>query len=106
MLIQRPGSVEDEPVQAGCPCDTCRRCSRGYLRHLASLREPVAATLSWSGDEWGLSWPSEPDGLYRIEHSPDLGSWTILAEATAEDSVTTRPLTSPQGFYRILRLVP
>lgn len=35
----------DEPVQAGCPCDTCRRCSRGYLRHLASLREPVAATL-------------------------------------------------------------
>jgi queuine tRNA-ribosyltransferase len=35
----------DEPVQLGCPCDTCRRCSRGYLRHLASLREPVAATL-------------------------------------------------------------
>jgi queuine tRNA-ribosyltransferase len=35
----------DEPIDASCPCSTCRRHSRGYLRHLATLREPVAASL-------------------------------------------------------------
>jgi queuine tRNA-ribosyltransferase len=36
---------DDAPIQQGCPCATCRRCSRGYLRHLATLREPVSASL-------------------------------------------------------------
>jgi queuine tRNA-ribosyltransferase len=38
-------ALDDDPIQADCPCSTCRRHPRGYLRHLASLREPVAATL-------------------------------------------------------------
>ncbi len=35
----------DEPLDERCPCSTCRRHSRGYLRHLAVLREPVGKTL-------------------------------------------------------------
>lgn len=35
----------DEPLDEHCPCSTCQRHSRGYLRHLAVLREPVGKTL-------------------------------------------------------------
>ncbi len=35
----------DDPVEAGCPCATCRTYSRGYLRHLAAVGEPAAASL-------------------------------------------------------------
>ncbi len=35
----------DDPVDASCPCATCRRYSRGYLRHLSSVGEPAAASL-------------------------------------------------------------
>ncbi len=38
-------ALDDEPIDPQCPCSTCRRHPRGYLRHLATLREPVAATL-------------------------------------------------------------
>lgn len=38
-------ALDDDPIEADCPCSTCRRHPRGYLRHLATLREPVAATL-------------------------------------------------------------
>ena len=36
---------EDEPVDATCRCDVCRRHSRGYLRHLFSVGEPTASRL-------------------------------------------------------------
>jgi queuine tRNA-ribosyltransferase len=46
MNIKRSEYARDDgPIDASCPCTTCSRHSRGYLRHLASLREPVAATL-------------------------------------------------------------
>ncbi len=35
----------DDPVDPSCPCATCRRYSRGYLRHLSSVGEPAAASL-------------------------------------------------------------
>lgn len=38
-------ALDDQPIDPDCPCSTCRRHPRGYLRHLAILREPVAATL-------------------------------------------------------------
>ena len=38
-------ALDDQPIDPACPCSTCRRHPRGYLRHLATLREPVAATL-------------------------------------------------------------
>ena len=35
----------DEPIDADCACSTCAKCSRGFLRHLATVGEPTAATL-------------------------------------------------------------
>ena len=34
-----------EPLEAGCPCPTCTRYERGYLRHLCRVDEPAASTL-------------------------------------------------------------
>jgi len=33
------------PIDANCPCTTCARWSRGYLRHLLSVGEPTAWRL-------------------------------------------------------------
>lgn len=33
-----------DPIEDGCPCPTCTRYERGFLRHLAAVNEPVAAT--------------------------------------------------------------
>jgi queuine tRNA-ribosyltransferase len=36
---------DDGPIDAACPCPTCARWSRGYLRHLLRVGEPTAARL-------------------------------------------------------------
>ncbi len=36
-------ATSDEPLDAQCPCMTCQRFSRGYLRHLISVGEQSAA---------------------------------------------------------------
>ncbi|MFM7872662.1 MAG: tRNA-guanine transglycosylase, partial [Actinomycetota bacterium] len=38
-------ATDDGPVDPECPCDVCRRHSRGYLRHLFQVNEPTAARL-------------------------------------------------------------
>ena len=38
-------AMSDDPIDPGCPCATCRTYSRGYLRHLATVGEPAAASL-------------------------------------------------------------
>ena len=35
----------DEPIDPSCPCEVCRRYSKGYLRHLMTVGEPTGATL-------------------------------------------------------------
>jgi queuine tRNA-ribosyltransferase len=37
---------DDRPVEEGCPCYTCRRFSRGYLRHLYMSKEILAYRLN------------------------------------------------------------
>ena len=45
--IKRKDLADDqEPIDAGCTCPTCRRYSRAYLRHLFSSGEPLGATLN------------------------------------------------------------
>ncbi len=39
-------ATADEPIDPKCCCETCGRYSRGYLRHLMSVREPAGATLA------------------------------------------------------------
>ena len=36
---------DDGPIDAACPCTTCARWSRGYLRHLLAVGEPTAWRL-------------------------------------------------------------
>jgi queuine tRNA-ribosyltransferase len=38
-------ATDPEPPDPGCPCSTCGRWSRGYLRHLLLTGEPTAARL-------------------------------------------------------------
>jgi len=37
--------TDDGPLDADCPCATCARYSRGYLRHLLTVHEPTAWRL-------------------------------------------------------------
>ncbi len=37
---------DDRPIDEACPCDTCRRHSRAYLRHLFQNQEMNAGTLA------------------------------------------------------------
>ena len=39
-------SVDAAPLDASCPCETCKRHSRAYLHHLFRSREATAKTLS------------------------------------------------------------
>jgi queuine tRNA-ribosyltransferase len=36
---------DDGPIDPACPCPTCARWSRGYLRHLLGVGEPTASRL-------------------------------------------------------------
>ena len=36
---------DDRPLDPACPCSTCTRWSRGYLRHLLVVGEPTAWRL-------------------------------------------------------------
>ncbi len=38
--------LDDRPIEDGCPCYTCGRFSRGYLRHLSRANEILFATLA------------------------------------------------------------
>ena len=37
---------DDSPLEAGCDCETCRRFSRGYIRHLFNAGEMLGPTLT------------------------------------------------------------
>ncbi|MDO8425305.1 MAG: tRNA guanosine(34) transglycosylase Tgt [bacterium] len=37
--------ASDEPIDAACPCPTCRTFDRAYLRHLFAIGEPLGARL-------------------------------------------------------------
>jgi queuine tRNA-ribosyltransferase len=38
-------ALDDEPIDAECPCWVCARHSRGYVRHLFKVGEPTASRL-------------------------------------------------------------
>ncbi|MDZ4198726.1 MAG: tRNA-guanine transglycosylase, partial [Kiritimatiellia bacterium] len=37
--------TDDRPIEDGCECPTCRRFSRGYLRHLLNVNEMLGGRL-------------------------------------------------------------
>jgi len=51
---EHAGSLE--PLEEGCPCATCSRYTRAYIRHLLMVGEPVALRLvTWHNVSWMLS---------------------------------------------------
>ena len=40
-----PHRLSDAPLDAACDCETCRTCSRGYLRHLFVVGEILGLRL-------------------------------------------------------------
>ena len=44
-LRNAANAADDGPLDPDCPCSTCARWSRGYLRHLQSMGEPTAWRL-------------------------------------------------------------
>jgi queuine tRNA-ribosyltransferase len=38
-------AIDEEPLDAHCPCSVCQRYSKAYLRHLYQAKEMLAATL-------------------------------------------------------------
>jgi queuine tRNA-ribosyltransferase len=69
----------DEPIDPDCACATCQRHSRGYLRHLCSLREPVGAThCTVHNLTWILGF------VGRIRTAIEAGSLDSMRAETAE----------------------
>jgi len=40
-LLHSRNKDDDSPIEKGCKCNTCKNCSRAYLRHLLKLGEPA-----------------------------------------------------------------
>lgn len=81
-------AADDRPIDPGCPCSTCTRHPRGYVRHLATLREPVAATLCTIHN---LTWMLRFVG--RIREAIESGTLSQLRSRTAEVWSDTAPGT-------------
>jgi queuine tRNA-ribosyltransferase len=45
-------AADDQPIDATCGCEVCRRWSRGYLRHLLRVDEPTAPRLLTVHNLW------------------------------------------------------
>jgi queuine tRNA-ribosyltransferase len=68
-----------EPIDNNCPCEVCQRHSRAYLRHLANVSEPTAATLcSLHNLAWLLGF------MDRIRHAISKGTLADLRAETHE----------------------
>ncbi len=81
----------DEPVDRDCPCSTCAKCSRGYLRHLATVGEPTAATLCTVHN---LTWILTLVG--RIRTAIETGTLSALRAEVDEVWRGTGPGIPPQ----------
>lgn len=63
-------------------------------------------SFSVSGTEIALTWTSRPGRKYRVKESPDLASWQVVAEFTAEADLTSGQIAGssfPEGraFYAV-----
>lgn len=81
-----------DPVEEGCPCPTCTRYERGYLRHLVAVDEPVAATHCTVHN---LVWMLGLVG--RVRSAVRSGALTALRDEVAavwDDAGPSRPAES------------
>ena len=73
--------LSDEPLDAECACEVCRRHSRGYLRHLFQVGEPTASRLvslhniSWTLQLMARMRAAIEDGSFGSLRAELLGVW-------------------------------
>ena len=71
----------EEPIDPSCPCRVCRRFSRGYLRHLLQVGEPVASrlctlhNLAWTFALMGRLRSAIGDGTFPSVREEVLAVW-------------------------------
>ena len=85
-------ATSDDPVDPTCPCATCTRYSRGYLRHLGSVGEPAAASLCTVHN---LTWMLTLVG--RIRSAIVAGTLDALRAEVASVWSATGPGPTPGG---------
>ena len=85
-------ATSDDPVDPTCPCTTCTRYSRGYLRHLGSVGEPAAASLCTVHN---LTWMLTLVG--RIRSAIAAGTLDALRAEVASVWSATGPGPTPGG---------
>jgi queuine tRNA-ribosyltransferase len=67
---------QQEPLEAGCPCPTCRQFTRGYIRHLFMVGEMLGPMLLTVHNLWFFQ-----RFMSRIRDLIPTGDWTtMLAE--------------------------
>lgn len=67
---------QEVPLEEGCPCPTCRKFSRGYLRHLFQVKEMLGPILVTVHNLWFFQ-----RFMARLRDLIPTGDWaTMLAE--------------------------
>jgi queuine tRNA-ribosyltransferase len=87
MNLRNAGYAEDDrPIDEGCGCYTCRRFSRAYLRHLATVGEMTSATLNSLHNLYFYL-----DTMRRIREAIEFGSFEEFRQGFLH-SFSRRPL--------------
>jgi queuine tRNA-ribosyltransferase len=74
-------TTDDSPLDEGCPCPTCARHSKGFLRHLFAVGEPTALrlvtvhNLSWTLRLVGEMRAAIEAGTFAALRQRVLGVW-------------------------------
>lgn len=73
---------DDSPLEPGCPCPTCTRYSKGYLRHLLQVHEMTATRLTtlhnlhWTLDLVARARAAVASGTLDVLRDEVAASWT------------------------------
>jgi queuine tRNA-ribosyltransferase len=83
-LKQQAYREDASPLDPGCPCATCRRFSRAYLRHLFMAKEILGLTLiTYHNVYFYIHW------MRRIRESIQAGTFEkMLSDARAEPGLS------------------
>lgn len=78
--------TSDAPLDPACECETCARFSRGYIRHLITVDEPLGATLVSVHNLW--FYQNLMAQMRRALDEGEFGSW---ADACLQSPVCQSP---------------
>ncbi len=79
VVKNRDYARDERPIDPGCPCPTCRRHSRAYIRHLFQARELLGPILATQHNVWFYQ-----ELMRRIRAAIAAGTLTGLASAVTD----------------------